>query len=114
VTLVGQAAVTAGQEPARPGFDTAVLENPTAAYTSEIKAALVDAMLENSGPLALGADEWLTVAARDNLPRDPLVPGDAVDLTTVIFRVRGRDLAAFREGRLSVNEARQRVEVREY
>ena len=33
-------------------------------------------MIENSGPLALGADEWLTVAARDNVPRDPLIPSD--------------------------------------
>ena len=35
--------------------------------TREVKSALIDAMIENSGPLALGTDEWLTVAARDNV-----------------------------------------------
>ena len=90
------------------------LVDPNEGYTQEIKAALIDAMIENSGPLVLGPDEWLTVAARDNVPRDPLVPGDTADFSTVIFRVKGSDLAAFRGGRLSLEDARQKVEVREY
>ena len=56
-------------------------DDPEEHYTREIKAALVDAMIENSGPIALGADEWLTVAARDNVPRDPLIPTDTADYT---------------------------------
>ena len=76
--------------------------------------ALLEAMLENSGPLGLRDDEWLTVAARDNVPRDPLVPGSTVDFSTVIFRVRGSDLAAFHSRRLTPEEARAKVEVREY
>jgi len=79
-----------------------------------VKAALIDAMLENSGALALAPEEWLTVAARDNVPRDPLVPSDTADFSTVIFRIKGSDLAAFRAGRLALDEARQKVEVREY
>jgi hypothetical protein len=100
--------------PPPPAVDSRVLENPAEGYTREVKSALIDAMIENSGPLTLGPDEWLTVAARDNVPRDPLVPGDTADFSTLIFRLKGSDLAAFRAGRLTLEEARQKVEVREY
>jgi hypothetical protein len=91
-----------------------VLEDPEARYTQEVKAALVDAMVENSSPLNIGSEEWLTVAARDNVPRDPLIPGDQADFSTVIFRVKGSDLGAFRAGRMSIDDVRKKVEVREY
>ena len=88
------------------------LNDPNGAYTSEVKKALVDAVLEHSGTLSIGADEWLTVAARDNERRDRLNPGD--DVRTIILRVKGSDLTAFRSGRITLDEARKRVEVREY
>jgi hypothetical protein len=97
-----------------PNVDSRVLENPAEGYTREVKAALIDAMIEHSGPLNLGAEEWLTVAARDNVPRDPLIPGDATDFSTIIFRMKGSDLASFRAGKMTLEEARQKVEVREY
>jgi hypothetical protein len=53
------------------------------------------------------------VAARDNAPRDPLMPGDTAGLNTLLFRVRGADLVAFRGGRLTLEDARKRVEVHE-
>jgi hypothetical protein len=113
----GAAVQPAGQglavEPVGPA-DADVLDDPSEAYTREVKAALVDAMLENSGPIEIELNEWFTVAARDNVPRDPLIPGDIADFSTVIFRIRGADLAAFRAGRLTLEEARARVEVREY
>ena len=95
------------------GVDPAVVRDPNEAYTRSVKEALVDAMLESSGPLNLAPDEWLTVAARDNVPPNPLVPGDTTELNTVIFRVKGSDLAAFRAGTLSLAEARKKVESRE-
>jgi hypothetical protein len=111
----GPGTVTANQvEVAPPNVDSKILENPAEGYTREVKAALIDAMIEHSGPLGMGPDEWLTVAARDNVPRDPLIPGDATDFSTIIFRVKGSDLAAFRAGRMTLDEARQKVEVREY
>jgi hypothetical protein len=97
-----------------PPVNPDVVNNPEDAYTREVKAALIDAMIENSLPLMLGADEWLTVAARDNAPRDPLIPGDTVDYSTWVFRVKGRVLEAFRSGRITLEEARMQVEVREY
>jgi hypothetical protein len=94
--------------------DAALVTDPAAAYTREVKAALIDAMLENSGPLGVGNDEWLVVAARDSEPGNRLVPGDAYDTTTWVLKVKGADLAAFRAGRLTLADARQKVEVREF
>lgn len=105
---IGAATVQGGQ------IDAAALDDPEEHYTREVKAALVDAMIENSGPMAIGADEWLTVAARDNVPRDPLIPTDAADTRTIIFRIKGSDLAAFRAGKIMLEEARKKVETREH
>jgi hypothetical protein len=91
-----------------------VVDNPNAIWTREVQTALIDAMLENSVPLGIGDNEWLMVAARDNAPSDPLVPGDTVDLNTMIFRVKGSDLAAFHSRRITIEDARKRVEIREY
>ncbi len=90
--------------------DLAFVSDPSEAYTSEVKSALVDAMLDHSGPIGVGPDEWLTVAARDN----ERVPGDPYDVTTIMLRVKGSDLAAFRAERITKDEARKRVEVREF
>jgi len=89
--------------------DPEVVRDPNEAYTRAVKEALVDAMIESSGHLNLGPEEWLTVAARDNVPNDPLVPGDATDLKSVIFKIKGSDLAAFRSGQLTLEKARERV-----
>jgi hypothetical protein len=84
-----------------------------AAYTDAVKDALVDAMLNYSRQLALGADEWLTIAARD--ASNPRVSGDdPADITTIFLRVKGSDLKALHEGRITPEEARKRVDVREY
>ena len=90
-----------------------VVTDPDEAYTKAVRESLIDAMIENSGPITIGPDEWLTVAARDNAPRDPLMPGDTAGLNTLLFRVRGADLLSFRGGRLTLEDARQRVEIHE-
>jgi hypothetical protein len=86
---------------------------PDEAYTKAVREALIDAMIENSGPIPLGPDEWLTVAARDNVPRDPLIPGDTAGLNTLTFKLKGSVLADFRAGRASLEDTRARVEVRQ-
>jgi hypothetical protein len=100
--------------PSTPRQPEVVIDDPEARYTQEVKAALVDAMIEYSSPLTIGSEEWLTVAARDNLPKDPLVPSDTTDFSTVTFRVKGSDLGAYRAGRMTLDEVRKKVEVREY
>jgi hypothetical protein len=111
---IGAAAAVQVGGGAQPQQDPPAYDDPEEHYTREVKAALVDAMIENSGPVALGAEEWLTIAARDNVPRDPLIPTDAADTRTVIFRVKGSDLASYRAGRLTLEEIRKKVETREH
>lgn len=89
----------------------AALPDPNDAYTTEVKNALIDAMLDHSTSIVIGNDEWVTIAARDNA--GPL-PGEPYDVTTVVLRVKGGDLSAFRAGRITRDEARARVEVREF
>jgi len=104
---VGTAAVTAQTT-------TAPAAPPNAAYTREVSQAIVDAMIENSGPLPIAENEWLTVAARDNVRPDRLVPGDTSNISSIVFRIRGTDLAAFRGGRMTLDEARKRVEIKQF
>jgi hypothetical protein len=87
--------------------------DPSQAYTDEVKASLIDAMIENSGALVLEGNEWLTVAARDNAPSDPFMPGGQ-DAMTLVIRIKGDDLAAFRAGRLTLEQVRARVQVGEF
>jgi hypothetical protein len=82
------------------------------AYESEVKSALTDAMLDYGPPLGIAADDWLTVAARDN--DDRLTGGELAASVTITLRVRGRDLTAFRAGQITRDAARARVEVREF
>jgi hypothetical protein len=100
--------------PAAPQVDPAILDDPNAAYTREVSATIIDAMIENSGPLPVGDNEWLTVAARDNIRPDRLVPGDTSNISSIIFRIKGSDLAAFRAGRMTLEEARTHVEVKQF
>ncbi len=81
-------------------------------YTEVVKSALIDAMLDFSGPMAIATDEWLTVAARDAY--GPIAPGEIYDAMTISLRMKGSDLAAFRADRITREEARKRVEVREF
>ena len=94
--------------------DAAMLEDPNGAYEREVIAALKDAMLEHSGPIRIGPDEWLTVAAHDNEHRTRLVSSEPYDLLTIVLRVKGSDLAAYRADRISLDEARKRVLVTEF
>ncbi len=91
--------------------DATLLNDPGEAYTQEVRASLIDAMIENSGALVLGANEWLTVAARDNAPTDPLMPGDQM---TVVLRLKGSDIHAFRAGTLTLEQVRARVQAGEF
>jgi hypothetical protein len=92
------------------GTTDPILDDPEEAYRVEVINALMNAMLDYSRGLNLGADEWLTVGARrDDSPR--VGWGDS-DARTIQIRVRGSDLAAFLGGQLSRDEARRRIEVR--
>ena len=111
-TLAAQSVVTPAA--AAPQVDPTVVEDPNGSYTREVSVAIIDAMIENSGPLPVGDNEWLTVAARDNVRPDRLVPGDTSNISSIVFRIKGSDLAAFRSGRMTLEETRQHVEVSQF
>jgi hypothetical protein len=90
--------------------DQAPRLSPDALYESEVKTALIEAMLNNTASIVLAPDEWLTVAARDS--GDRLSANEIYDFVTIQLRIRGSDLAAFRADRLSEDDAKKRVEVR--
>jgi hypothetical protein len=89
-----------------------ILTDPLETFRAEIVTQLKDAMLQYSGPLALQEDEWLTIAARRSYER-LIAPADS-DARTVVIRIRGGDLAAFRANRMSKEEALSKMEVREF
>jgi len=81
-------------------------------YRNEVKLQLSDAMLDFSKNLELKPDEWLSVAARGS--DGALTPGEILQLTTVVLRVKGSDLADYFAGRLTKEEARAKVEMRQF
>ena len=91
----------------------AIIDDPGLAYTNEVKAALVDAMLDYGAPIPIGDDQWLTIAARDDND-SRLGGGDPYDVSTIVLRISGADLGAFRAGKLTREEALGKVEAREY
>ena len=114
--VAGARAATGSGAAVLPGADAQqpndqILNNPEEAYRGEVKQALMDAMLDHGAPLAIGPDEWLTIAARRNEDRPRLAPADS-DAQTIVIRANGTDLAAFRAGRMSREDAIKRLEVR--
>jgi hypothetical protein len=88
-----------------------LLSNPTEAYRTEIKDAIMEAMLDYSRGLGLGLNEWLVVAARGNDERSALT-GTDTEVQTVVIRIKGSDLADFLGDKITHDEARQRMEVK--
>jgi len=91
--------------------DDPMLTDPNEAYRTEVTQALKEAMLAHSSSLGIGANEWLTIAAKGNDDRPRLAPADT-ESRTRILRLKGSDLADFLANRISHEEALQRIEVR--
>jgi hypothetical protein len=88
-----------------------ILADPDEAYRTEVMVALKDAMLDHSGSLGIGPNEWLTIAARGNDDRPRLAPAD-VNSRTRVVRLRGSDLAAYLARQITKDEAKERIEVK--
>jgi hypothetical protein len=95
----------------QPADKDPILSDPNEAYRTEVLQALKDAMLAHSSSLAIGANEWLTIAAKGNDDRPRLAPADTGSGTRMI-RLRGSDLSEFLAGRITREEALKRIEVR--
>jgi hypothetical protein len=88
---------------------------PREIYQTEITNALVNAIVDYRGSVGVGANEWLTVAARESVFDRRVVPGDPGDTAmTIILRIKGSDLQALREGTLSREDGLKRVAVKHY
>ena len=97
---------------AKEALESVAADDPGQKYRDAVKRCLVDAMLDNSKSMNLAPDEWLTIAARGS--ESGLIPGEIYQLTTLVLRVKGSDLADFLAGRLARDDARQKVEVRQF
>ena len=105
---------TTGQA-VRPETDAARVLDAGRLYTESVQRALIDAMLDFSGPMNLAPGEWLTVAARDNAERDALAPQDPYESSvTVLLRISGTDLREYRSGAIDKATARARVRLGEF
>ncbi len=98
--------------PPMPAPVSRAMMDPSAAYEDEVKAALIDALLDYAGSLQLPSAEWVTVAARD--AGYMAFPDSVSDMVTVTLSVRVADLMEFRAQRLTRDQARTRVVVREF
>ncbi|HUR34199.1 MAG TPA: hypothetical protein VM032_10425 [Vicinamibacterales bacterium] len=87
-----------------------VMDDPDRQYADAVKSALIDAMLDHSLSMDLGPDEWLTVAARES--DGILAQNQLYDVTTIVLRVKGSDLAAYMVDRTKRADVRQKVDVR--
>jgi len=103
------AAATTADAPAAPADP--ILNDPNEAYRSEVIQALMDAMLDHSTALAIGSNDWLTIAARGNDDRPRLAPADT-DARTRIIRLRGADLMQYLAHQMSKEDALKRIEVK--
>jgi hypothetical protein len=100
--VADQPAPAAAPAPSQP--PDSILDDPNEAYREEVIQALVDAMLDHSGPLGVGPNEWVTIAARRNEERPRLAPADS-GAQSVVLRASGADLSAFRAGKISREDA---------
>jgi hypothetical protein len=87
-----------------------VMDDPDRQYTDAVKSALIDAMLDHSLSMDLGPEEWLTVAARQS--DGPLANSQLYDVSTIVLRVKGSDLALYVADRTKRADVRQKVDVR--
>jgi hypothetical protein len=115
---VAQGGIQAAPAGANPVLDPRSIRDPNAvnrAYTETVKRELIDAMIVQSLPITIGPDEYVTVGARDNMQRDSLAPFDPQEeVVTILLRIKGSDLGAYRRGQIDREEAKRRVLVQEF
>jgi len=99
--------------PAAPYVDPDLAFDPDAVYTREVKTFLVNAMLQRSRELRIAPGQYLIVVARAPGEPDLRYPSSYSKFNTMYFRIKGADLAAFHEGKATLEQAQKAVSVRE-
>jgi hypothetical protein len=82
--------------------------NPDDMYAKFIRESLIDAVLDSSRVLAIKSGQSLTVAAIpvNVVYRNPLYGNQSRQL---ILSIKGEDLDAFHQGKITRDEARQKI-----
>jgi hypothetical protein len=79
-------------------------------YRKAIRDGLMDAILD-FGQVPLKPGEWLSVGVRS---ADSPLPGlDTSDTVTLVMQITGEDLALFRQTKITRDEAKKRIKVKE-
>jgi hypothetical protein len=83
------------------------LTDPSKEYTSFVRLALIDAMLDNSLALPIVEGQFLTLVADELIsqPTDPL----AQRSRKLLLRIKGEDLIALRQNRITRDQAKLRL-----
>jgi hypothetical protein len=84
-----------------------LLTNPDQEYTTLVREALINAVLDQAMALPIPPTQHLTVVAGE-LPTQPLSPFDQRS-RMLILQLKGEDLIALREHRIDRDEARSRI-----
>jgi len=105
----GVSATALAPRSAAQASDDRILDNPNEAYRAEVVQALADAMIDYSSPLEVADAEWLTVAARGIQDHPRIGPADN-DAQTVMVRVKGADLSAYRARQITRAQLMERIE----
>jgi hypothetical protein len=82
--------------------------SPDEMYTDAIRDKLIDTMLTFGGGLGIEDDQWLTVAARTTTAG----PGQIDDSVSIFIRIKGADLTAFVQRKISRDEVIKRIEIK--
>lgn len=82
--------------------------DPDAHYVQSIKTELINAMVKHSHSMDLRPGEMLSVSARDGSE----IPGQVAPPSTMTLQVKGKDLADFAAGRITIEQILRRVTVR--
>ncbi len=88
------------------------LTEPDKEYTTFMRLALIDALVDHALSLPIPSGQYLTVIA-DELPSQPLSPFDPRS-RTLILQLKSEDLIALRENRITRDEAKARIKESRY
>jgi hypothetical protein len=98
-----------------PPVEKAWAQDPNRAYTESVQRALIDAMLDYSPPMALMPEQWLTSPrATTNVETRWRRRIRSRKTVTVLLKIKGSDLQAYRAGKIDKDEARRRVKIGEF
>jgi hypothetical protein len=86
------------------------LRDPNERYTEAIKDKLIDVMLAYGTALRLEDQEWLVIAARAT--NGDTLPGQLDDAASILLRIKGEDLNAHAQKKLTREEVIKRIEIK--